>query len=61
MAASPHSQETVNQLFERNYVPVLWHMGVLGGLTARLDARAASALRKAGYVLSDCASFERTS
>ena len=25
MAASPHSQETVNQLFERNYVPVLWH------------------------------------
>ena len=25
MAASPHSQETVSRLFERNYVPVLWH------------------------------------
>jgi hypothetical protein len=25
MAASPHSQEIVSQLFERNYVPVLWH------------------------------------
>jgi hypothetical protein len=26
MAASPHSQETVSWLFERNYVPVLWHL-----------------------------------
>ena len=26
MAASPHSQETVSRLFERNYVPVLWHL-----------------------------------
>jgi hypothetical protein len=25
MAASPYSQETVSQFFERNYVPVLWH------------------------------------